>query len=219
MNTERLIQTLAADLPPVRRLASPGRRLGQWLAFALPVLAATVAFAGLRPDLAACLNDPRFVIGALAALATGLAAAWAALASTVPGRPGRDLTAPLAPAALWLASAGEGCWQEWQASGWTNLASLLEQKCLPEILATGLVPGLALALLARRGAILAPALTAALAALAAAACASAAMTLFHHGDTAWVTLGWHLGGSAATSAAAALAAPLLFRRRARFPPA
>lgn len=202
MNTDLLIQELSSGLAPVKRLASPGRRLGLWLAGSVPVLAAITGFFGLRPDLAQCLADNRFIIQNGAALLTGLAAAWAALASSVPGFKRNRAMVALVPALAWLASAGEGCWAEWQASGWSNLDSILHQKCLPEIVGSGLVPALLLTLLLRRGLSLNPALTAGLAALAAAATGSAALSLFHDGDTAWVTLTWHVGSAAGLSALA-----------------
>jgi hypothetical protein len=220
MKTEDLIHRLSADLTPIRRLPSPRHRLVLWLAVSLPCLMAIALLFGLRPDLAQCLTDQRFLIGNAAALLTGIAAAWAALATTVPGFSRKAvLGLPLAPALVWLISAGEGCWRQWQLSGWSGLDSILHQKCLPEIIGTGLVPALALIVLSRRGAGLHPGLTAGLAALAAAAIGSAALSLFHGGDTAWVTLTWHVGGAGLISALAALAGPRLFRHPASFPPA
>lgn len=219
MNTEQLIHDLSSGLAPVKRLPSPGRRLATWLAVSVPVLAAITWFFGFRPDLAQCLADNRFVIQNLAALLTGLTAAWAALASSVPGFKSRQMMVPLVPALLWLASAGEGCWAEWRANGWSNLDSVVHQKCLPEIVGSGLVPALALMVLLRRGLSLTPGLTAALAALAAAATGSAALSLFHEGDTAWVTLTWHVGSATGLSAVASLAGPWLFKDRARSRPA
>lgn len=219
MNTDQLIQELSSGLTPVKRLHSPGRRLVQWLAVSVPVLAAITWFFGFRPDLAQCLADNRFVIQNLAALVTGLAAAWTALASSVPGFRSRTLTVAVVPAFLWLASAGEGCWAEWQANGWSSLDSVLHQKCLPEIVGSGLVPALVLMVLVRRGLALNPGLTAGLAALAAAAIGSAALSLFHDGDTAWVTLTWHVGSAAGLSALASAFGSRLLSRPARSLPA
>jgi len=215
MNTDRLIHQLSNGLVPVKRLPSPGRRLGVWLAVSAPVLAAITWYFGFRPDLAQSLADNRFIIQNLAALLTGLAAAWAALASTVPGFKSRQMVVPLAPALLWLASAGEGCWVEWQTNGWSSLDSVAHQKCLPEIVGSGLVPAMVLMALLRRGLSLHPSLTAGLAALAAAATGSAVLSLFHDGDTAWVTLTWHVGSAAGLSAVASLAGPWLLKDRAK----
>ncbi|CAA7626194.1 NrsF family protein [Magnetospirillum sp. UT-4] len=210
MRSEDLIALLQQDLAPVRRLPPPGVRLARWLLLVLPAMAVIVAAMGLRPDLAEHLAEPRFVAEALAALATGLAAAWAALASTVPGTPTRRLALPALPAALWLATIGEGCWREWLVLGPDSLVPALEPQCLPEIAAISIVPLAVLVLLARRGAALAPALTAALSALAAAALASAALSLFHHAEAAMVVLVWHFGGVALLSGLAALSGRRLF---------
>ncbi|MBF0325016.1 NrsF family protein [Magnetospirillum moscoviense] len=211
MNTDTLIRDLTDHLTPVEPLPSPAVRLGRWLALALPVLAVLVWLEGPRADLAQRLGDPRFLLGLIAALATGVSAGWAALASTVPGLPGIRQAVPLIPAALWLAVTGDGCWRQWLVQGPDALAGIGTPQCFPEILMAGALPALALVWLARKGASLHPARTAALAALAAAALGTAALELFHHSETAIIALVWHLGAVAAMSGLAALAGGRLFR--------
>lgn len=194
MKTEALIETLAKDAAPVRRLDPPSRRTGWWLLLALPVVAAGAAIDGLRPDLAQCLAEARFVLEQGAALLTGVLAGWAALASTVPGTPAWRLALPLVPATMWLASVGEGCWREWLAWGAGGLADKLwTPVCLPEVVATSVVPIAVMVAMARRGASFRPARTGALAALAAASLASAGLSLSHEEDAAVTALVWHLG--------------------------
>lgn len=212
MKTEELLAGLTRDLAPVRRLPPPSRRLGHWLAVALPFLLLVVAVAGPRPDLGQRLAEPRFVLETAAALATGLCAGWAALASTVPGVAGRWLLLPLLPAGVWLASIGGGCWQDWLRLGAGFAAPVLDQVCLPEIAATSVLPLAALILLSRRGAALRPGRSGALAALAAAALASAALNLFHHDGAAMVTLVWHFGGTALIAGLGGLGGSRLFGR-------
>jgi len=95
VNTDELIAALAANVTPVRPLASPVRRVGRWMLMALPLVSVgTLAF-GLRDDLAVAVVDPRFAaMGAVAAV-TGLGAAAAALILAVPG-------ADRSPLARWL---------------------------------------------------------------------------------------------------------------------
>jgi hypothetical protein len=210
MNTDTLIHDLTDRLTPVAPLPAPSVRLVRWLAMALPALAVLVLLEGPRADLTLRLAEPRFVLGFLAALATGITAGWAALASTVPGLATIRQAAPLGPAAVWLAVIGEGCWREWLALGAGSLAGIGTPQCFPEILMAGTLPALALVWLARKGASLNPARTAALAALAAAALGAAALELFHHSEAAIIALVWHLGAVAAMSGLATLAGGRLF---------
>ena len=217
MKTEALIETLAADAAPVRRLPPPSRRMGAWLLLTLPVVAAGAAVDGIRPDLAQRLAEARFVLEQLAALATGLLAAWAALSSAVPGIPPWRLALPLAPAMVWLASVGAGCWREWLAWGAAGLADRMwTPVCLPEVVATSVVPIAVMVVMARRGAGFHPARTGALAALAAASLASAGLSLSHEEDAAVTALVWHLGTVALLTGLGAVAGRRLVRP-ARFP--
>lgn len=210
MRSEDLIVALGRDVPPVRRLPPPHRRLLGWLAVVIPVLVVIALAAGPRPDLADALAQPRFILTIAAALATGLTAAWAALTSSVPGLGGWRLALPALPAAVWLAVIGEGCWREWLVFGPASLLPALRVQCLPEIAMVGIVPMAAMVLVLRRAAALRPAVTGTLAALAAAATASAALEFFHHSEAAMVALVWHVGGVALLSGMAGLAGRRLF---------
>jgi hypothetical protein len=211
MKTDLLIQTLAAGLPPVTPLPSPTARLGRWLVLSAPVLAGVVLLFGLRADITERLAEPGFVIGILAALATGLTAAWAALSSTVPGIPAIRQWLPALPAAAWLSVIGEGCWREWLHLGGASLDGLATPQCFPEIIAVGTVPAILLVWLARKGASLHPQRTAALSALAAAALGSAVLELFHRQEAAMIALVWHFGAVALMSLVSAWAGRRLFR--------
>ena len=70
MKTEELIQRLAADIRPIRRLASPSRRVVAWLAAGLPYLALVVLTMSPRDDLATKLSEIRFLVEQGAAFAT-----------------------------------------------------------------------------------------------------------------------------------------------------
>ena len=98
--TEALIARLAQQARPVRPLPHPGRRGLVWGLIALAFGAAMVWAIGPRPDLVDRLADGRFLLKQGAALATGLAAATAALALTVPGSPPLLRLLPVIPGAL-----------------------------------------------------------------------------------------------------------------------
>lgn len=199
-HTERLIAALAADLKPVERLAPPGTRLVRWLLLALPlslILGALVERAGFGeaiPSAAAAvdltvarLTEPYALAEMAAILATAIAAGYAAFASIQPGRPRVLEALPLPPFLLWLVFVGEGCWRLWQQGA---LSFAPHWICFPSVAATGSVPALVMILMLRKGALVHPAPTVALAALAASALGAVGLRLFHPPDATWLMLLW-----------------------------
>src|SRR6516162_4343466 len=63
ITTPDLIDALAANLAPVRRLRPPVTRAFSWLLLAALVLAVLAVSQGIRPDLAQRLLDPAFTLG------------------------------------------------------------------------------------------------------------------------------------------------------------
>lgn len=210
MRTEELIARLGGAVTPVKPLASPVRRLLLWLAWVVPVLAVIVAAMGLHPDVPERWADPRWATQIIASALTGLCAAWAALASTVPGISRWRLALPVPPALVWLGSVGLGCLNDWVVRGADSLLPAIKPQCLPEITVISIAPLAVLVILSRRGAALRPHLTACLTALAAAALASAVLDQVHRADAAIVTLVWHFGGVALLSGLATLFGRRLF---------
>ncbi|MFX8988190.1 NrsF family protein, partial [Acinetobacter baumannii] len=92
-----------------------------------------------------------------------------------PGRPVWERFAPFPFMALWLGSLGEGCWRQWTIAGPAGLVLQVDVVCLESILAVSIVPALAIYLMIRRGAPIAPMSTFGLATLAATALAAAAL--------------------------------------------
>lgn len=214
MKTEELISTLATDTAtPVRRLAPPAARLGLWLALSAPWIALVVAFMGLRPDLVAKLGEPRWIIEQGAALMTALTAAMAAFCAGVPGRPHWERFVPGLPLLIWIATLGLGCLQDWRLAGPQGLTLQADWECLPGIVMVGLVPGVAMALMLRRGAPLAPVLSVALGGLAAAALADFGLRLFHAQDAGLMVLVWQVGTVALLTALSATIGRRLVRWR------
>ncbi|WP_445504687.1 NrsF family protein [Microvirga sp. G4-2] len=202
METDGLIHQLAADATPVHPLASPWKRTGLWLAMAIPYDAFVVILMSPRPDLAMLLADPRFQVEQVAALATAILAAAAAFACTVPGRSRAICLLPIVPLAIWLASLGYGCLQDWRALGPEGLRLRIDWDCLPAASLVGIVPAIAMVVMLRRGAPLFPRVTLALAGLAVGALAQAGMQIYHVGDISLMVLVWHLGSVAALAAVA-----------------
>ena len=70
-STPDLIDSLVADVKPVRRLRPPVVRALCWLLFAALMLALVAVGHGVRPDLMLKLRQPVFAISVAAALMTG----------------------------------------------------------------------------------------------------------------------------------------------------
>jgi len=193
MDTDHLIQKLADASTSVSRLPPPSRRVATWLMLSIPYLALVVVVMSPRVDLATKVSDARFVIEQFATLMTGVTAALAAFASTVPGLDRRLLLLPLAPLAVWLGSLGSGCVEAWLQFGSDGLSLRPDWFCFPAIVLVGLIPAIAMAFMLRRGAPLLPHLTTALGGLAAGGLGNFGLRLFHAQDASIMVLVWQMG--------------------------
>jgi hypothetical protein len=193
METDELISVLARTSAPVQPLPNPWLRAAVWLALSLVYATLVTVMMGVRPDLLAMIGDFRFDIEQGAALATGVAAATAAFAVTIPGYDRRVLFAPAPPLAIWLGSLGQGCLSAWMTQGAAGLQLRSDWLCLPAIVVAGAVPAIAIVLMLRRGAPLLPHTTIALAGLAAAGIGNFALRFFHAEDASIMVLVWQFG--------------------------
>ena len=188
-NTTQFIRALAQSAKPVRRLLPPWMRAALWCSLAFAYLA-LVWLVWPKGD-TEIPRDGRFLLEQVAALATAIAAAIAAFATTVPGSSKRIALAPIFPVGLWVATVGTQCAHEWSAAG--HLPPILAHcACLPATLVAGALPAIAVVVMLRRGAPLTPHLTTAWAALATAGIANFGIRFVHASDTGAVVLVWHL---------------------------
>jgi hypothetical protein len=193
METERLIQTLVATAAPVRPLPHPWFRSVLWLAIAIPYMALIVYVMSPRADLLVKLFDTRYLIEQFAALATGISAAIAAFATTIPGYSRKVLLLPAPPLAVWLGSLGQGCISTLLQFGPSGLTLQSDWFCLPAIMLIGAIPAVAMVVMLRRGAPLIPCTTITLGALAAAGLGNFGLRLFHPQDASLMVLIWQFG--------------------------
>ena len=198
--TDKLIAALSEAVAPVRRLPAPELRAGKWLAFAACIVGLLVAMHGPRDDLAARFADPAFAVPWIASVLVGLTAAFAAFQMSVPGSKRAIVLLPALPLAVWLGTLGTGCAAELSELG--RAAFGTSWACFKFIALTGSALGIAMALMLRKAAPLAPARTLAMGALAAASFASAGLELFHPLQTSTMVLVWHLGSVAFVTLAA-----------------
>lgn len=190
IDTGKLIARLAEVVEPVRPLPQPWIRAAAWLLVAIPYVALVVLVVSPRADLISKASEWRYVVEQLAALATGITAATAAFAAVIPGYDRRFLLLPVLPLAIWLGTLGDGCVRDWIADG---LSLRPDWVCFPSIVLVGSVPAIAMAVMLRRGAPLAPHLTAALGGLAAAGLGNFGLRLFHPQDASLMVLVWQVG--------------------------
>jgi len=188
VKTEELIQDLAAQLQPVKPLRHPLARFGRWAAVTAAWVAVGVAAIGVRADLAAMAHAPAFLLYVALTVALGAATTLAAFTASVPGRTSRWWTfAPSAVIAsglllvvLGVLSAGDG----YAGAG---------VKCVRNLLALSVPPGLLLCLMLRRAAPLDGRAIGALAAVGVAALAHAGTRFVCRNDGALHLLVWHCG--------------------------
>jgi hypothetical protein len=189
---DAFIQSLTADLKPVRRLPPPGWRALLWLAL-VAALALTLAAVADRPAVAARLGAaPDMWLSAIGSALTMVLAAVATFQLSLPDRSPLWGLLPLPPALLWIGASGAGCLRTWLVPG-THPADLNDTKdCLAFILALS-VPLSALLLgMLRRGYTLRPGLTAAVAGFASAAAAATLLVFFHPYDVSATDVAVHV---------------------------
>ena len=191
MRTEELILQIAGHAEPTRRLAPPWQRATIWLVISALSAAVVVYFQSVGFN--HWQMDARFTIEQIATLATVVTAAIAAFWSVVPGYDRRILILPLAPLAVWIATLGEGCVQDWLRIGAAGLTVSWDYDCLPIAAMIGIAPAILIVAMLRRGAPLVPNVTLVLAALAVAALSNFATRMHHYGDISIMILVWHVG--------------------------
>jgi hypothetical protein len=211
LETNELIDRLSAHVRPVARSPAPARRLALWLLIVLPwaALAIFLFRDHAAPGLSEIGASPRFVVEQGAALLTAVTAAYAAFVSLVPGRDRRVLWLPVLPLAVWLASIGQGCLEDWVRFGVGALRVRPDTDCFLPMLVIGIVPAVAILAMLRRGAPLMPRLTLALGGVAVAGLVNFVLQLFHARDISIMVLVWHIGFVIVLAALASLAGPLV----------
>ena len=193
MDTNTLIQQLTDSSKPLRPLSNPWTRTGIWLAISVPCVLLIVLLISPRQDILEKLGDGRFLMEQFAAVATGITAAVAAFASTIPGYNKKYLMLPVFPLSVWLGTLGVGCLLDLTHGGMHGTTLHADWFCIPGIILVGAIPGLAIVLMLKRGAPLTPALSTALAGLAAAGLGDFGLRLFHPEDAGLVVLVWQFG--------------------------
>jgi hypothetical protein len=191
--TSSLIDSLVADVKPVRRLGPPSIRTVCWLLFAVLILAFVAVGHGVRPDLMLKLHQPAFVTNVAAALITGALAALASFIASVPGRSWRWLLLPVPALAVWISTISYGCLTNWVNIGPEGMSAGEATRCFATLALTGIPLSLTMLIMLRHVARLAPTPIAMMASLAVAAMTAVALSLFHPIDATIMILMWNFG--------------------------
>ena len=193
ITTPDLIESLVANAAPVRRLRPPVTRAVGWLLFAALMLALLAVSHEVRPDLALRLRQPEFVIGIAASLATGVLAAIASFLLSIPDRSRAWLLLPLPALFVWVSTIGYGCLINWVSLQPGGLPFGNEAGCLALLVLTGVPLSLAMLIMLRHAALLAPTAVAISGGLAVAAVTATALSIFHNHDASAIILIWNFG--------------------------
>lgn len=150
-STNDLIRKLGKASPVVRPLPPSGALLAVWVVPMAVVLAAVLAFRGLRPDLGTLVQSPLFVTAMVGSLGAMLAGSWLSVKLAVPRWPlpalwvavGRvtGSLALISAVALWALADHDHA---------LLAAGNIYDSCITTVLAVMLAGGLVMALVLRR---------------------------------------------------------------------
>lgn len=193
MQTDRLIESLAAQLQPVRRMRSPMLRALLWLAVVGAVVSGfLILHRGGLSVFMQRIAVPRVAVECFATGLTAISAVVAAFELSVPGRSPRWAMVPVPPLVLWVAASGLGClrngWSLYGANGFVGESS----GCFAFITIASLPLATGLFWMLRRARPIAPLPVAVLGTLGVAATAAFILEFFHPFDVTVIDLTLHL---------------------------
>lgn len=186
---DTLIESLATDLKPVRRLRAPVIRAAVWLLIVGAVaLLIVLRFAHLSV-FADRITIPRIGFECLGSLLTAISSVFVAFELSIPGRSARWIWLPLPPFLLWLAASGMGC----LANGLGLHAAQGESAhCFMFIAGMSVPLSIGLFWMLRRAHPIAPLPVAIFGTLGVAAASATLLQFFHPFDITVLDLGFHI---------------------------
>lgn len=187
----RLVDNLAADLKPVRRVPRPLVSAAMWLAVVIALAIVLAAFADLKAMSHRLMATPDMWLAVLGSTLTAVLAAIAAFEIDLPDRSPWWALLPLPAFALWVGASGMGCARGWLVPGTQTVSMDETMHCLRFIVALSVPLSGLIFLMLRRGYSLYPSLTGGLAGLAVASAAATLLNFFHPFDAAVSDLAVH----------------------------
>src|SRR5271169_4300407 len=191
-----LIQSLSADLMPIKRLRPPALRALLWLGAMVTAAAVLTPFSDPVAMMQRLTAEPDLWLAVIGSILTAVLAAVAAFELSLPDRDPKWALLPVPAALLWVGASGLGCLRPWFVPG-THDASLTEaETCLFFILALSIPLSVLLLVMLRQAHSLWPNLTGAMGGLAVAGASATVLNLFHPYDAAATDLIVHVGAVA-----------------------
>jgi hypothetical protein len=215
VNTDQLIERLASEVKPVRRLLDPTDRAALWTALALVAIAFGVSYFGVRADLATAWRQP----GVFSRVALLAATMWLSIVTafrlSVPGGETRALARwwPIAVLGVLTAiSAGEviAAWAVGDAG-----SPLRSWTCVRKVAFVGAIPAVVSIVLIARGLAIEARWTALLGVLAAGAAGALTSELACPIPAPLHIFLWHILPVVAAAAIGALVGSLLLEQLLR----
>ncbi|HEY3730331.1 MAG TPA: NrsF family protein [Steroidobacteraceae bacterium] len=196
MQTDKLIESLAQQLTPVRPLRAPLLRALLWLGVVAAVGAALIAYRTGLHILLPRIAQPRVAVQCAATALTAITAIVAAFELSVPGRDARWAWAPVPPFLVWLAASGLGCLQNGLSLHQPGGMAGESPGCFGFITAVSVPLALGLFWMLRRARPIAPLPVATLGTLGVAATAAFVLEFFHPFDVTVIDLAFHMAAVA-----------------------
>jgi hypothetical protein len=196
MQTDKLIESLAAKLQPVRPMRSPLLRSLAWLAVVGALSGLVIVYRGGVGIFMQRIALPRVAVESIAIALTAVTAVIAAFELSVPGRSSRWAVVPLPPLLLWLAASGLGCLRNgWSLDGAHGVMGE-SPSCFEFIALVSLPLAAGLFWMLRRARPIAPLPVAAMGTLGVAATSAFILQFFHPFDVTAIDLALHLAAVA-----------------------
>lgn len=196
MQTDKLIESLAARLQPVRPMHAPLLRALLWLAVVGAAGALLVLRAGAVGIFMQRIATPRVAVEQFATALTAVCAIIAAFELSVPGRSPRWAVMPLPPFLIWLGASGLGCLQNGLSLHRADGFAGESPHCFAFIALASVPLAAGLFWMLRRARPIAPLPVAALGTLGVAASAAFLLQFFHPFDVTLIDLALHLAAIA-----------------------
>ena len=191
MQTDQIIEQLAAQLQPVRVLHSPAQRALLWLAL-VGAVSAVLIIAYAHSSALQRMDSPRVALECLGTLLTAVTAIVAAFELSVPDRSPRWVWLPLPPLLLWLAASGAGCLRNGLSLHGPGGLAGESPHCFAFITAVSVPLAVVLFWMLRRARPMDPLPVAATGTLGVAATAAFILEFFHPFDVTVIDLALHL---------------------------